>query len=127
MENFNSFGLPEYLMQALNYMKFTTPTAIQAAAIPPALEGKDILGSAQTGTGKTGVFRKKAIAWVDRLRIGDFGGSNQRGHVQIAEVAGRRANADGFVSEFDVFGFAVGFGVDDYGFDAHFAARTLDA
>ena len=62
MENFNSFGLPEYLMQALTYMKFTTPTPIQAAAIPPALEGKDILGSAQTGTGKTGAFGIPLIA-----------------------------------------------------------------
>ncbi len=62
MENFNSLGLPDYLMQALNYMKFTTPTPVQAAAIPPALEGKDILGSAQTGTGKTGAFGIPLIA-----------------------------------------------------------------
>ena len=62
MENFASFGLPDYLMQALAYMKFTTPTPVQAAAIPPALEGKDILGSAQTGTGKTGAFGIPLIA-----------------------------------------------------------------
>ncbi len=62
MENFSTLGLPDYLMQALNYMKFTTPTPIQAAAIPPALEGKDILGSAQTGTGKTGAFGIPLIA-----------------------------------------------------------------
>ena len=62
MENFNSLGLPDYLMQALAYMKFETPTAVQAAAIPPALEGKDILGSAQTGTGKTGAFGIPLIA-----------------------------------------------------------------
>jgi superfamily II DNA/RNA helicase len=49
-------------MGALAYMKFTTPTPIQAAAIPPALEGKDILGSAQTGTGKTGAFGIPLIA-----------------------------------------------------------------
>ncbi|MBY0452753.1 MAG: DEAD/DEAH box helicase, partial [Bdellovibrionaceae bacterium] len=62
MENFDSLGLPKYLMQALDYMKFTTPTPIQAAAIPPALLGKDILGSAQTGTGKTGAFGIPLIA-----------------------------------------------------------------
>lgn len=56
METFASFGLPDYVMQALAHMKFTTPTPVQAAAIPPALAGKDILGSAQTGTGKTGAF-----------------------------------------------------------------------
>lgn len=62
MQNFDSLGLPSYLMQALAHMKFTTPTPIQAAAIPPALEGKDVLGSAQTGTGKTGAFGIPLIA-----------------------------------------------------------------
>ncbi len=62
MQNFDSLGLPPELMGALRYMKFTTPTPIQAAAIPPALEGKDILGSAQTGTGKTGAFGIPLIA-----------------------------------------------------------------
>jgi ATP-dependent RNA helicase DeaD len=56
MENFQSLGLPQPLMRSLELMKFNTPTPIQAQAIPPALEGKDILGSAQTGTGKTGAF-----------------------------------------------------------------------
>lgn len=62
MENFNALGLPPELMGALAYLKFTTPTPVQAAAIPPALEGKDILGSAQTGTGKTGAFGIPLIA-----------------------------------------------------------------
>ncbi len=62
MENFKSFGLPEILMQALDYMKFATPTPVQAAAIPLAMEGRDILGSAQTGTGKTGAFGIPLIA-----------------------------------------------------------------
>ncbi len=62
MQNFETLGLPGELMGALRYMKFETPTPIQAAAIPPALEGKDILGSAQTGTGKTGAFGIPLIA-----------------------------------------------------------------
>lgn len=62
MDNFDSLGLPRVLMQALAHLKFTTPTPIQAAAIPQALEGKDILGSAQTGTGKTGAFGIPLIA-----------------------------------------------------------------
>ncbi len=53
---FAVFGLPAKLTHALKRMQFTTPTPIQVQAIPPALEGKDILGSAQTGTGKTGAF-----------------------------------------------------------------------
>lgn len=56
MQNFLSLNLPQSLMQSLERMNFKTPTPIQAQAIPPALEGKDILGSAQTGTGKTGAF-----------------------------------------------------------------------
>ena len=56
MTNFEGFGLPATLLQSLKAVGFNTPTPIQAAAIPLALEGKDILGSAQTGTGKTGAF-----------------------------------------------------------------------
>lgn len=59
---FADFGLPDKLMQSLNRMKFMTPTPIQQQAIPMALEGRDILGSAQTGTGKTGAFGIPLIA-----------------------------------------------------------------
>lgn len=62
MENFSELNLPPKLLASLQAMKFTTPTPIQAQAIPPALEGKDILGSAQTGTGKTGAFGIPLIA-----------------------------------------------------------------
>lgn len=56
MENFKELGLHASLMQSLDKMNFNTPTPIQAQAIPPAILGRDILGSAQTGTGKTGAF-----------------------------------------------------------------------
>ena len=56
MENFTALGLPQQLISALEKMNFATPTPIQAQAIPHALEGRDILGSAQTGTGKTAAF-----------------------------------------------------------------------
>lgn len=62
MDNFASLGLPQSLMHALDRMNFNTPTPIQAQAIPPALEGHDILGSAQTGTGKTGAFGIPLVA-----------------------------------------------------------------
>ncbi len=62
--DFTAFGLPAKLLQALTRMQFNTPTPIQAQAIPPALEGRDILGSAQTGTGKTGAF---GIPLITRL------------------------------------------------------------
>ena len=56
MENFLSLKLQETLIESLAKINFKTPTPIQAKAIPIALEGKDILGTAQTGTGKTGAF-----------------------------------------------------------------------
>ena len=56
MENFLSLKLEETLAESLAKINFKTPTPIQAKAIPVALEGKDILGTAQTGTGKTGAF-----------------------------------------------------------------------
>ncbi|NBX77019.1 MAG: DEAD/DEAH box helicase [Proteobacteria bacterium] len=55
-QTFNELKLPAVLSRALDSMAFKAPTPIQAASIPPAIEGKDILGTAQTGTGKTGAF-----------------------------------------------------------------------
>lgn len=54
--NFKEFALNPALQASLEAMKFETPTPIQAMAIPFALEGRDIIGSAQTGTGKTAAF-----------------------------------------------------------------------
>lgn len=56
MKHFDELGLPEALNHTLQHLQFTTPTPIQSEAIPPALKGRDILGSAQTGTGKTAAF-----------------------------------------------------------------------
>ena len=54
--NFAGLGLPDTLMHALTAHKFTIPTPIQADAIPPLLAGRDLLGIAQTGSGKTFAF-----------------------------------------------------------------------
>ena len=56
MQNFNLFKIEDSLKDSINRMKFEEPTPIQNQAIPVALEGKDILGTAQTGTGKTLAF-----------------------------------------------------------------------
>jgi len=53
---FTDLQLIEPLLQALQAEGYTTPTPIQQKAIPPVLEGKDLLGGAQTGTGKTAAF-----------------------------------------------------------------------
>ncbi|WP_225085456.1 ATP-dependent RNA helicase SrmB [Pectobacterium colocasium] len=54
--NFSELDLDESLLDALRDMGYERPTAIQAAAIPPAMEGRDVLGSAPTGTGKTAAY-----------------------------------------------------------------------
>lgn len=53
---FNDLPLSEELLRAVNEMGFEEPTAIQAGAIPHLIEGRDLLGQAQTGTGKTCAF-----------------------------------------------------------------------
>lgn len=61
---FNTLGLAPTLLEILGKRGFTTPTPIQAKAIPVALEGKDIIGIAQTGTGKTLAF---GLPMIERL------------------------------------------------------------
>lgn len=62
MKSFQEIKLPVALTHTLEHMQFNIPTPIQAKAIPLALQGKDILGSAQTGTGKTGAFGIPLVA-----------------------------------------------------------------
>lgn len=64
MKNFEGFGLNPALAKSLAHMKYTAPTPIQAQAIPLALEGHDVMGTAQTGTGKTAAF---AIPLIEKL------------------------------------------------------------
>ncbi|MFA7441511.1 MAG: DEAD/DEAH box helicase [Sphingomonadaceae bacterium] len=64
MTTFNDLGLAEPLLRALADEGYTSPTPIQAQAIPPALAGHDLLGIAQTGTGKTAAF---ALPILNRL------------------------------------------------------------
>ena len=54
--NFSELGLADPIQRALNARNHTTPTPIQSRAIPELLGGRDMLGIAQTGTGKTGAF-----------------------------------------------------------------------
>src|SRR5689334_2685669 len=62
MQNFNELLLPQPLVKALKDMKFETPTPIQEKAIPVALGHRDLIGCAQTGTGKTAAFCIPIIA-----------------------------------------------------------------
>ena len=53
---FSDFGLHPLLLQSIAETGYTTPTPIQAQAIPVVVEGRDVMGAAQTGTGKTAAF-----------------------------------------------------------------------
>ena len=56
MQNFSELQISNYTKEQLALARFSTPTPVQAAAIPQALAGKDVLATAQTGTGKTLAF-----------------------------------------------------------------------
>lgn len=56
MTDFQALGLNTHLLKTLSNLGYTAPTPIQAKAIPLALEGRDVMGLAQTGTGKTAAF-----------------------------------------------------------------------
>lgn len=62
--NFHTLGLSEALLHDLAAAGFASPTPIQEQAIPPALAGRDVIGCAQTGTGKTAAF---VIPMIERL------------------------------------------------------------
>jgi len=64
LTSFNDFGLAEPITRALSEEKYVTPTPIQAQAIPVLLQGRDLIGIAQTGTGKTAAF---ALPILNRL------------------------------------------------------------
>lgn len=63
--SFAQLKLPEPLIRAVTELGYETPSPIQAAAIPKLLAGEDVLGQAQTGTGKTGAFALPLLARLD--------------------------------------------------------------
>lgn len=63
---FSSLGLSPALLHAVSARAYTAPTAIQAAAIPAILQGHDVLGSAQTGSGKTAAFALPLLQQLDQ-------------------------------------------------------------
>ena len=63
--NFEQLGLSQPLLQALQQVGYETPSPIQAMGIPPLLKGRDVLGQAQTGTGKTAAFALPILQQLD--------------------------------------------------------------
>ena len=72
--SFNTLGLSAPILKAIEEQGYTTPSAIQAQAIPAVLEGKDVMAAAQTGTGKTAGF---TLPLLERLSQGEPATGNQ--------------------------------------------------
>ena len=68
--SFDAFDLRPTILQSLQRMNYLEPTPVQAAAIPPLLDGKDVIAQARTGTGKTAAFGLPAL---QRLESGNHG------------------------------------------------------
>lgn len=68
--SFEDLGLSPWLLKTLSDCKLETPTDVQSACIAPALEGRDILACAKTGSGKTAAF---ALPILEKLSIDPYG------------------------------------------------------
>src|SRR5271157_5865028 len=73
LTQFKDMPLSAGLQQKLAHYQFTTPTPVQASAIPPALEGKDVIATAQTGTGKTLAFLIPVIERLSQQKTAGIG------------------------------------------------------
>jgi len=65
MSSFSDLGLSEPLLEALSHLGYERPTPIQEEAIPALLDGRDVIGQAQTGTGKTAAFGLPMLQYID--------------------------------------------------------------
>ena len=68
MNNFESLGLSKKLLEAVESEGYTTPTPVQEQSIPPLLAGRDVIGVAQTGTGKTAAFALPVLQIMSRTK-----------------------------------------------------------
>ena len=62
---FSELGIAPELLKAIESLGFELPSPIQSEAIPPALEGRDVVGQSQTGSGKTMAFAVPALQLID--------------------------------------------------------------
>ncbi len=95
LSQFGALGVSATLVGVLNKLGLMEPTPIQVQAIPPALEGRDVLGCAQTGTGKTAAF---VIPIIERLADGP------KGHPRAMILAPTRELAFQIQETVDKFG-----------------------
>ena len=98
MQSFNQLDLVEPLTRAIDEEGYSTPTPIQSQAIPHLLEGRDLLGCAQTGTGKTAAF---ALPMLQRLAGGRRPAS---GHTRALIMTPTRELAIQIADSFEAYG-----------------------
>ena len=106
MTDFNDLCLAKPLLKALAEKGYTQPTPIQVQAIPPVLAGRDLLGIAQTGTGKTAAF---ALPILHRLAA-DRRPAPRRG-CRVLVLTPTRELASQIAESFRVYGRHMGFTV----------------
>ena len=97
--NFETFNLHPSVMAGVRELGYSEPTPIQREAIPPIMQGRDIIGLAQTGTGKTAAF---ALPILERLR------ASQPGSVQALIISPTRELAEQICKVFDGLGRKTG-------------------
>ncbi|WP_137177588.1 DEAD/DEAH box helicase [Roseomonas sp. AR75] len=125
--SFDTIGLDGRILQALAEEGYTTPTPIQAQSIPAALEGRDLLGIAQTGTGKTAAF---GLPLLHRLSQG--GARPPRGGCRALILSPTRELASQIADSLKAYGrhlglsVAVVFGGVGYGPQRTALARGVD-
>ena len=68
LPTFGEFGLRSEIMQSINFAGFKNPSPIQSMVIPVIMEGRDVVGQAHTGTGKTAAF---TLPLLDKLSQGE--------------------------------------------------------
>ena len=64
---FDELGLKETVLEAVTESGYESPTPIQAQAIPLILDGKDVIGASQTGTGKTAAFALPSLSKIEPI------------------------------------------------------------
>jgi len=101
LNSFNDFGLAEPITRALAQEQYTTPTPIQADAIPIVMTGRDLVGIAQTGTGKTAAF---ALPILQRLSAGHQRGSRAHAKPRALILAPTRELAVQIEESFRTYG-----------------------
>ena len=109
MTQFNELGLSAPLIKTLEALDYTTPTPIQTKAIPIVLSGRDLLGIAQTGTGKTAAF---ALPVLHHLNLTQKDGERRRGSVRGLVLAPTRELAVQINESARAYGKLLGLRID---------------